>query len=196
VRSPRSSSKRVTSPRHTAALAVLVLLLALAVLAAPANAATTRAEYVAQVDPICQAADAQEAAAQRPLERASKRVLKHHRLDRKTHKKIDRLYARYLSQYAAIEHAANAQIATIPPVTEDVSLIEVWLRAREELATLQSQFSHNFVGKPGRAVTAVFRLIGLEQETHDLVRDFGFQYCSQGQIAFAVAIGGSSTLFP
>jgi hypothetical protein len=159
---------------------------ALAITAASASAATTRAEFVAQVDPICQNGQAQEVLAAQPFKRALKRDKKHH--NRKTSRKADRALAVYFQQYAAIEHAVNAQIATVPPAPDDVSLIQVWLRARGELVDLESTlFSQSLSSKGGslkgfaKFFALIFEIAGRQVEVVDTVRDFGFQYCSQAQ---------------
>jgi hypothetical protein len=165
-------------------IAIAIGLLAMAITAAPATAASTRAEYVAQVDPICQAGQAQEFAAAQPLLRATKRAQKHHRLQsRKVQRVLDRQFARYFSQYAAIEHQVNGQIAAVPPAPDDVSLIQVWLRARNELVDLENRlfgaFAHpKRIKKPFKIFTSFFELAAREFEVADLVRDFGFQYCT------------------
>jgi hypothetical protein len=58
-------------------IAIAIALVALAASAGTARAASTRAEYVAQVDPICQSAVTQEAAAAQPLTAAVRRMKKH-----------------------------------------------------------------------------------------------------------------------
>jgi hypothetical protein len=172
----------VTTPRALIAFGLAVSFLAIA--ATSASAATTRAEFVAQVDPICQNGQAQEAVAAQPLNKLVKRVKGHD--SRKLGRKLTRVLRSFLSQYATIEHAVDAQIATIPPATEDVSLVQVWLRARGDLVDKGSQlFTHGIQGKGFKGFVRFFSLLdeisNREFEVHDLVRDFPFQYCSQPQ---------------
>jgi hypothetical protein len=165
-------------------IAIAIALVAMAISVSPARAATTRAEYVAQVDPICQAGQAQEAAALQPVLRAFKRAQRHHKLDtKKGQKKAARLFRGYFEQLAAIEHQVNNQIAEVPPAPDDVSLIQVWLRARTELVDLEGRL---FASKPklGRKglvqfFTGFLTLAARQLEVADLIRDFGFQYCDQ-----------------
>jgi hypothetical protein len=163
-------------------LAIAIGLVAFTLVAASAHAADTRAEWVAQVDPICQNGQAQEAVAAAPLARATRRVKKHR--NRKTAKRLDRAFGVYFATYANIERAVNAQIATVPPAPDDVSLVQVWLRSRNELLDLESRL---FLGPTnpgkglkglGRLFSDLFEVIGKEYEVSDIVRDFGFQYCS------------------
>jgi len=156
---------------------------ALAIAATSASAATTRAEFVAQVDPICQNGQAQEAVAAQPFLRAVKRAKKHH--NRKTSRKADRALGVYFQQYAAIERAVNSQIATVSPAPDDVSLVQVWLRARGELLDLETRLvTGSFRAKKGlkglgQIFALIFELGARQEEVSDLVRDFGFVYCSQ-----------------
>jgi hypothetical protein len=165
-------------------IAPAIAMVALAIPATAAYAASTRAEYVAQADPICQAGQAQEAIAAQPLLRATKRAQKHHALDKKgTQKKLTRLFSAYLTQWAAIEHQVNSQIAAVPPAPDDVSLIQVWLRARNELVDLESQLVNSFkhpkrIKNPFKLIQKFFELTARQFEVSDLVRDFGFQYCN------------------
>lgn len=158
--------------------------IALAIGATSASAASTRAEWVAQVDPICQNGQAQEAVVIQPLRRATKSASRH-RDSRKLRRRLSRTFRRYYQQRAAIESAVNVQIAAVPPAPDDVSLVQVWLRARGELLDLENQ-SLTGGTKPkkglkgvGQIVTLFFQLIGRQEEVSDLVRDFGFQYCNQ-----------------
>jgi hypothetical protein len=166
-------------------IAIATALIAMAISASSADAATTRAEWVAQVDPICQNGQAQEAIAAQLLFGALRRAKKHP--NRKTSRRADRALAVYFFQYANIERAVNTQIATIPPAPDDVSLVQVWLRARAELLDLETRLITGNV-KTGKglkgftqAFSLLFELFGRQQEVTDLVRDFGFQHCSQPQ---------------
>jgi hypothetical protein len=174
----------MTRGARKAALPLCAALIALAVTAIPASAASTRAEYVAQVDPICQAGQAQKRAAVKPFLRTAKRAEKHHKAgSQKTQKRLARLFARFYSQYAAIEHQVNMQIAGVLPAPEDVSLIQVWLRARNELVDLENNLFGSIahpkrIKHPLRIFTSFIEVAAREFEVADLVRDFGFQYCT------------------
>jgi hypothetical protein len=175
--------KRTTSDKRVRGVIALAIgVVALAIMASPAGAATTRADFVAQADPICQNGQAQEAAAVQPFLAAAKRNKKHH--NRKTKKRVARTFLTYFFQYTNIERAVNTQLATVPVAPDDVSLVQVWLRARNELLDLESRL---FLGPAdtgkglkgfGRFLNDFFTLIGKEYEVADIVRDFGFHYCN------------------
>jgi hypothetical protein len=168
--------------RAQGVIALAIAAIALAIMASPASAATTRADFVAQADPICQNGQAQEAVAIQPFAQALKRDKKHH--NRKTRRRVGRAFLAYLIQYTNIERAVNAQLATLPVAPDDISLIQVWLRARGELLDLESRFllGTSSQGKGlkglGHFLNDFFTLIGKEYEVADMVRDFGFTYCT------------------
>jgi hypothetical protein len=179
---------------RSAPFALAVAVVALAITATSASAAT-RAEWVAQVDPICQSGETQEQALLQPLIKRSKRLDRRDTLNRKATRRLERAYRRYFLQYANVERAVNSQIATIPPAAEDVSLVQVWLRARGELVDLETGLFSGKGGKSfGKFFSEIFELFGREFEARDLVRDFGFQHCSQAEIA--VVFGGIADISP
>jgi hypothetical protein len=170
------------SARNLIALVIAAVVLATA--ATSASAAASRTEYVAQVDPICQAGQVQEFAAAQPVLRATKHAQKHHKLrNPKVEKRLARQFARYFSQYAAIEHQVNDQIAAVRPAPDDVSLIQVWLRARNELVDLENRLFGSLghpkrIKDPFKIFDSFFELAARDFEVADLVRDFGFQHCT------------------
>jgi hypothetical protein len=159
-------------------------LIALAIAAPTAFADTTRAEWVAQVDPICQNGQAQETTAAQPL-KAITRQYKKHPKSHKIEKRLLHTFSGFVQQSGAIERAVNAQIAMIPPATEDVSLVAVWLRVRGQIVDSETRlFGGGFKPKKGlKGFSQFFNdLLSLgarEYEAADLVRDFGFAYCNQ-----------------
>jgi hypothetical protein len=163
-------------------IALAITVIAPAIIASTASAAPTRADFVAQAEPICQSGQAQEALAFEPFVQALKRSKKHH--TRKSRRSATRAFLAYFAQYANIERAVNAQLATLPVAPDDVSLIQVWLRARGELLDVESRLflGPTSTGKGlkglGQVVRDFFELIGKEYEVADIVRDFGFHYCA------------------
>ena len=116
--------------------AVVVLVLStgmIAVLAAPAYAASTRAEYVAQVDPICQAFRGPASAADSAYIKNYKRWL---RVARKgTVKAFVRQTNRTagsLLGFTQIHMSVTDQIATVPPPAADAGTVSTWLNYRRQ----------------------------------------------------------------
>jgi hypothetical protein len=163
-------------------IALAITVVAVGMTAATASAAPTRAEYVAQVDPICQAGLVQETAAARPLAKKLRRLKKHahsRKARRRAAKRQARALARFYDFVAGVEQGVTAQIAPIPPPTEDTSLIQVWVRVRgEEVVVTQRLFRSFAKGDFFGAFGLLFEVVAKSEEASDLVRDFGFQYCS------------------
>jgi hypothetical protein len=164
---------------------LLAVIACLAIAAASAYAASTRAEYVAQVDPICQAGQAQEDAIGGPVVKKLKRLQRrekraHSRKARAAAQKREfRLLARFYDSVSVIEQNVNTQIAAIPPAVEDTSLVQVWLRARgEEVVLTQRLFRSVAKGDLFGAFGLLLEVQAKSEEAIDLVRDFGFQHCT------------------
>jgi hypothetical protein len=166
-------------------IALAITVIVLAITAASASAATTRAEYVAQVEPICQAGVAQEEAAARPLAKKLKQLQRSRRQAhsrkaiRRFAKRELRLLVRFYDLVARVEQEVTSQIAAVPPAIEDTSLIQVWLRVRNEQAVVTQRLIRAFAkGSFFAAFDLILEATAKSAEAADLVRDFGFQYCS------------------
>lgn len=111
--------------------------------AAPANAASTRAEYVAQVDPICQSFVGPNDDAFHAWFKNEKRlgpVAKNGTL--KQFVAQTKRIARSLRRIAGIQANLTNQIATVSPPTEDFATVGTWLNhRRHEEALLRSAAS-------------------------------------------------------
>jgi hypothetical protein len=114
--------------------AIIAGMLAIAlVAAAPAQAASTRAEYVAQVDPICQAFRGTASDADSAFIKNAKRW---ERLARRgTLKAFVRQTNRLagsLLRFTQIHMAVTDQIATVPPPAADAGTVSTWLNFRRQ----------------------------------------------------------------
>jgi hypothetical protein len=163
-------------------LAVATALVALAIGSSTAYGATTRADYVAQVDPICQAA----AAPARQAFGAFFAAVKHKKggANALNHPKVvshqvripaAKLYRRLAGIYGAM----NAQIAAVAPAPADATRVSAWLALRGTVATdlggLAASLKHNHLH--------VFDQVTLKTmadtaQANNSVRDFGFQFCT------------------
>jgi hypothetical protein len=165
-------------------IAFAIFTIALAIVATNVNAATSRAEYVAQVDPICQAGQGQEFAAQHRAAKKLHRLRKHERSGsrkarKRTFRQEDRLVSRLYDFIAAVEEGVNAQIAAITPAIEDTSLVQVWLRVRGEKVVATQRVARAFAkGDPLSALILFFDAEAKTEEAGDISRDLGFGYCS------------------
>ena len=125
-------------------LAIAFALVAMAVGPAAAQAATDRADYAAQVNPICAAANAQSKAiyesAEQAVERLSRRAKKHRG------KKNDRLFQQLSKvffdagdQSLAVARAALAQVRVVLPAPGDESIVSEWLATDQALLDMSAE---------------------------------------------------------
>jgi hypothetical protein len=166
------------------AVALLTGLVVAAVAAAPASAASTRAEYVAQADPICQIgiAGAQGAfvkftkiVKKKP---GGRRALRHPEvITEQIRMPASRLYRRL----AAIYLGVNQQIAAIPPVPEDAPRVNSWLGLRATNAA-DLQMASRALKKKQLNLFDQLLIKGRIDATNAnaAVADFGFRFCTAG----------------
>jgi hypothetical protein len=161
--------------------AVAVVLLAIPVVAvAPADAASTRAEYIAQVDPICQSfVDPANVAVNRELQSFDK-WLRNGGISGKgkAWKRATRRLAGSLKGLAQIRASLTAQIAAVPPPPDDAETVGRWLDARRQSEALATSaalalrtfkirlFNKRFLAAATAYVTSGRAISG-----------FGFQVC-------------------
>jgi hypothetical protein len=132
-------------PRASAASTVIAIaLLAVAISAGPASAASTRAEYVAQVNPICASANSQARALWetffKTTDRLEKTAKKLHGKKRiRVQRRLDELFYRLDDQVLAVYSGALAQLKLIPPAPGDEALVAEWLATRQALQDLSAK---------------------------------------------------------
>jgi hypothetical protein len=108
---------------------VVALVLSVGLIAAsPANAASTRAEYIAQVDPICQSFVGAMGDAWGAYHRAYKRMIRLAKSGTpKAFLRQTRRTAGSLNQLARTRTSMTDQIAVVPPPTTDAGTVGTWL---------------------------------------------------------------------
>jgi hypothetical protein len=154
---------------------------ALLIAAAPAGAASTRAEYVAQADPICQAGQAQERVAFKSYAKSIKRYLKDHPHPEpnRPSKAVTRLVLRHYSLILSVNRSVNSQLSSINPAAGDETAVAEWLQLRTQSADLLDRTVHAFHNrKVELAIRFYVNSIRRELQAELPIRDFGFQYCS------------------
>jgi hypothetical protein len=159
-----------------------VVLATTALIAAPsgASAASTHAEYIAQVDPICQTFVGPMNDAFRAYFRNEKRlgsVAKKGTL--KQFGAQTKRTARSLKRIAQLHADLTNQIATVPPTTEDFGTIGTWLNhRRQEEALLRSAASILVQFRPYKQY---FRKLNMadaaDAAATRTASGFGFQVC-------------------
>lgn len=116
----------------------ICLAAALALLwASSAQAATTRAEWVGQVEPICQAVLPAAISANADVNRKSKNLVKTAKHgSNKAFVRAIRALARSLQAYTAIDDNLTGQLAAVPPVATDAAAVSNWLQGRRNTTAL------------------------------------------------------------
>jgi hypothetical protein len=152
----------------------------IAVWAGPADAASTRAEYVAQVDPICQSFVGSNDAAVRAWIKNEKRlgsVARNGTL--KQFGAQTKRVARSLKRIAGIAASLTNQIATVPPPPEDFPTVGTWLNyRRQEEALLRSAASILAQFKPYKQYFHTLDMAdAADQAATRTVSGLGFQVC-------------------
>jgi hypothetical protein len=149
-------------------------------LAAPSYGASTRAEYVAQVDPVCQASHSRQKTLNQAYQRKTKALIARGAETDPPSRALLRLTLRFYDRIARIQRAANRDVSSVPPapgdeqaVTQWVSLhgrsIELFNRAIHLFARTRDE--HKFKQLIGRSQTA-------EMNAEFAVEGFHFQYCT------------------
>ena len=151
----------------------------IAVWAVPAGAASTRAEYIAQVDPMC-------AASVGPENDAAQRVIKNLRRlgsvansgKAKGFVKQTRRTAGSITQLATIDSNLTDQISAVPPPSADAGTIASWLSGRRQsdaslnsAATALRQYKFRVFLKRLKQAGAA------DSAAKAAVSGFGFQVC-------------------
>lgn len=152
-----------------------------AITSTPAHAATTRAEYVAQVDPICQAwikpgtkTYAGFRRANRKLYLQTKRGVPQRKAYGRYFPRIARLFAFRLKTYSA----TTAQIARVAPPPGDETLIGDWLEKRAESASLLRRSITAAHHRNFSDMAKFFEFSNLaEIQGEEPLAGFGFRYC-------------------
>jgi len=144
--------------------------------AVPADAASTRAEYIAQVDPICQSFVVPRTDAFKAYTKNVTRLLfssgpKPARGDFKR-------TARSLNRLVQLRASLTTQIATVPPPAEDAVTVGTWLNDRRQAealwASAASALNHFKLGVFQRRLAAGGAAFDAGEEA---IAGFSFQVC-------------------
>jgi hypothetical protein len=150
--------------RRLAPLVLAIALLAL-VCVPVALAAPTRAEYVAQLEPICQANT-----------QANSRILKgaRHRVKTDQLAKASKQFTRATAAFATTVD----QMAAVEQPSSDLATLSDWFgRLRREVTLLRGNTTQLKHGNADRAQRLAVRLNQNSRSANDVVVGFGFNYC-------------------
>jgi hypothetical protein len=162
-----------------AALPFVLSMGLIGVWAAPADAASTRAEYIAQVDPICQSFVGPENDAGNAFFKNMERVGRIAKSgSAKALARQARRTARPLSRLAQIDLSLNAQLAAVPPPPPDAGLIGTWLDGRRQADGLLTSAASALTQLKFRVFLKRFgRALAVNDAANSAVSGFGFQIC-------------------
>jgi hypothetical protein len=153
----------------------------IAVWAAPANAASTRAEYIAQVDPICQANLIPVRSSGARFQSSRKKM---NRLaiagNAKAWLRQTKITASALNRFAGAEQTMIDQIALVSPPPPDSAAAGVWINGvtqadgyrRAEAGALRQL-------KIAKANGLARKVAKAQAPAYAAIADFGFQVCWQ-----------------
>ncbi|HEY3192470.1 MAG TPA: hypothetical protein VGJ61_06775 [Solirubrobacterales bacterium] len=144
----------------------------IAVWAAPADAASTRAEYVAQAEAVCAAP------APQLIKLIQQEKQLHKRAGDLTSSQLAVKLGKILGKLSTIEGRILTQLATIPPAPGDEAVIAQWLQGeRDSQAPLNRAARAGKHGKLGQMLALLKQSISVSTQANQLVADFGFQTC-------------------
>jgi hypothetical protein len=176
------------------AWAILVgLILALALWAPAAQAAATRAEYVAQAEPICKAANMtlkkQAAKAFKGIKAGPADIVPadnaDHAARRRARRTLQRLLVTSGRLYVLLGRGINQvdqQLVTIPPPDADATAIGQWIESRRVIAegwkSLGAVFKSGSLKKISKLDGQTFAdLVDKETAADQIVTGYGFYQC-------------------
>jgi hypothetical protein len=163
---------------------IAAALTALVVLAAPAYGAATRAEYVAQADPICQNGQRDmraEAKRQNPgVKKIARKLQQQHEMltGEEENALLGKLAAKEFAPTLKVFPRVTAQIAALAPAPGDLTAVTQWLDARRAYSTLIAKA----IRAARRGKTPTYNRL-IENATGKLiegeipVEGFGFRFC-------------------
>jgi hypothetical protein len=160
-------------------IALATAVVALAIAATTAQAETTRAAWVAQVDPICHTEHGQAKAVYRSYKNQIRPFVKRGIDPEHLPKAAVRIYVRYQDKVVRIRGSADTQISTVPPASGDEGTVSQWLRLRGVATGFIKRstrvLSHGNSERAGKLLTKTY---DREFKAEILVQDFGFNYCT------------------
>jgi hypothetical protein len=133
----RAYGERVASKGGLTAAPIAVLCM---LFASPAQGATTRAEWVAQVEPICQASLPAATAANNAVNKKFKTFAHVAKFaSDKAFVRATRSLAHSIQAYTAIDDNLTNQLAGIAPVPIDAGAVSNWLQGRRDTTALANR---------------------------------------------------------
>jgi hypothetical protein len=170
------------SHRVQGLIALAIAVMALGIIAGPARAASTRAEYVAQVDQACTSFAPKFASLDRPLKQLTaqlnKVVTETDAQEKRRFNRIFRGLGRYIGKTASLFGEMAEQVALVGPAPGDEAAVAQWIEGLRQFAALQAQsvpaWRHR---KLGRAAALSQRSLEALNNGGAAVAAFGISDC-------------------
>jgi hypothetical protein len=164
-----------------AAIALAITLIVFAITAPKADAAATRAEYVAQVDPICLTAGKRSARALKGI-----KLPREERFESLDDKQAMRLFFSFLGKAIGRTNKAIgpmlAEIAPIPPAPGDERVVALWLQAVGDYKLFADRaVSASNRGKLNKFFYYLSKAGLVADQANYLFDDWGFRYCASSE---------------
>jgi hypothetical protein len=169
-------SRRRATGSLTGGLALAITAIALSIMATSAHGASTRAEYVAQVDPLCQSSPVQ-----------VRQALRRHHLPtvlfledlRSGNRKAQLRIAKAFQVTIKLDRLVVEQIAGIASPPGDEATIAKWVAdLRLYVANEGKAVRAIRANKSGRAYKLIVRALPPLIEDNGALKPFGFQHCT------------------
>jgi hypothetical protein len=151
--------------------AALVLVVAALAAATPANAASTRTEYVSQAEAICSAPSGQ-------LVKILNQIGKVQKAPDLTPSQAAKRLGKIMGRFARLEGSILDQLATLTPAPGDETTVAQWLQGERNSNVLVASAAR--AGKHGnlkRFIRLLNRSISAADQANSLVAGWGFQSC-------------------
>jgi hypothetical protein len=159
-------------------IALGIAVIALAIGTGTASAATTRADWVAQVDPICQSASQPAGNATRAYFKILKSAGKHAKNPKQLSHILTAGALRFLRRLATIYSDITERVAVIPPAPGDEAAIAAWLDGRRAAkADVDRALGLGKHGKGKKASRFFTQASQAESQGTANVQDFGLSVC-------------------
>src|SRR5262249_42222930 len=113
-------------------IGLAIVVIALAIVAASASAATSRAEWVAQVDPICQVAYVAEKSADKTFHRQTKKAERQSKRGHHPSTAARKILFRFYHRTAQATQGMLNAISPIPAAPGDEATVASWLTGRQQ----------------------------------------------------------------
>jgi hypothetical protein len=165
-------------------IALAIAAIALAIIAAPASAAASRAEWVAQVEPICHAAQKPTFKAYHAFFRGLDKlglVGGSPEISKRQARSSDRLLGTFYLHATNIYSRTTAQLSTVAPGPGDESAIGAWIAGRNQASLLGTQAGRAAKHlKVKRAFHLADRAVTAGDDATTPVAGFGLHFCALG----------------